>query len=27
MAAAVMALAHEDGWPEPAVEESDAAIR
>ena len=27
MAAAVMALADEDGWPEPAVEESDAAIR
>ena len=27
MAAAVMALADEDGWPAPAVEESDAAIR
>jgi len=27
MAAAVRALAEEDGWPEPAVEESDAAIR
>ena len=27
MAAAVQALAEEDGWPEPAVEESDAAIR
>ena len=27
MAAAVIALADEDGWPAPAVEESDAAIR
>lgn len=27
MAAAVMALACEDGWPAPALEESDAAIR
>lgn len=27
MAAAVMALADEDGWPAPALEESDAAIR
>lgn len=27
MAAAVMALACEDGWPVPALEESDAAIR
>lgn len=27
MAAAVMALTDEDGWPAPAVEESDATIR
>jgi dsRNA-specific ribonuclease len=27
MAAAVMALAREDGWPEPALEETDATIR